>query len=87
MRQILLVSKDDVLKDQLTRSLEDKKAKVDWARTFPLAMSLSTELQYDVALLEVQRFDSSALEFTREFLAQSPQRSRRKSQEIGRAHV
>jgi DNA-binding NtrC family response regulator len=36
-------------------------------------MSLSTELQYDVALMEVQRFDSSALEFLRDFLTQSPQ--------------
>jgi DNA-binding NtrC family response regulator len=73
MRHILLISKDDTLQAQLARSLENRQIKVDWARNYPIAMSLSTELQYDIALLEIQRFDSNALSFLREFLAQSPQ--------------
>ena len=73
MRYLLLISKDDGLREQLTRVFDDKQVRIDWARTYEMAMSLSTELQYDVALLEVQRVDSRALEFLREFLAQSPQ--------------
>ncbi|RJP17226.1 MAG: sigma-54-dependent Fis family transcriptional regulator [Candidatus Abyssobacteria bacterium SURF_5] len=73
MRHILVISKDDGLKEQLLRSLQDSQAKIDWARNFDSAMSLSTELQYDVALLEVQRFDSASREFLRDYLQQSPQ--------------
>ena len=73
MKHILLISKDGVLKDQLLRVAEEGKMQVEWARSFAEAMSVSTELQYDAALLEVSRFDSAAGDFMKEFFEQNPQ--------------
>ncbi len=73
MKHILLVSKDDGLKEQLTKVIDKTKMQLDWAQSFPSAISLSAELQYDAALLEVNRFDAKAAAFLEEFLTQSPQ--------------
>jgi DNA-binding NtrC family response regulator len=73
MKHILLVSKDDAFKERLARSIDEAKMRLDWAQSFSSAVSLSSELQYDAALLEVNRFDAKAAAFLEEFLTQSPQ--------------
>ncbi len=73
MKHILLVSEDDGLRNQVERAIDEDKMHFDCAKSFANAMSLSAERQYDAALLEVERFDSTAREFMEEFLEQSPQ--------------
>ncbi|RJP67554.1 MAG: sigma-54-dependent Fis family transcriptional regulator [Candidatus Abyssobacteria bacterium SURF_17] len=73
MKHILIVSKDTVLKEQLTRVIDPTKTQLDMAESLSSAMSLSTEMQYDAALVVVNRYDSRAAEFLTEFLDQNPQ--------------
>ncbi|UCD59027.1 MAG: sigma-54-dependent Fis family transcriptional regulator [Candidatus Hydrogenedentota bacterium] len=73
MKHILLISKDGLLKQPLTQVMDEEKMRLNWAQSFSAAMSLSTELQYDAALLEVSSFDSSTADFLERFLEQNPQ--------------
>jgi DNA-binding NtrC family response regulator len=73
MKYILLISKEGALKDPLTQAMGQDKLKLDWAQSFQTAFSLATKLQYDVALLDVNKFDASVAEFMDKFLGQNPQ--------------
>ncbi len=73
MQHILLISKDGSLRASLERSASGNTMQIDCAESFSDAMSLSAELQYDAALLEVNRFDARAKQFLERFLEQSPQ--------------
>ncbi len=73
MKHILLISKDGALKEPLIRLIGHDKLKLDWAQSFQAAISSAAKLQYDVALLEVNKFDSMAADFIDKFLSKSPQ--------------
>ena len=73
MQHILLISKDRSLRASLEQNTGANTTQVDCAETFSDAMSLSADLQYDAALLEVSRFDARAKRFLEQFLEQSPQ--------------
>jgi DNA-binding NtrC family response regulator len=73
MEQVLLISKDGAFRESLARIMGTDKMQLDWAQSYSKAMSFSSKLQYDAALLEVEEFDSEAADFLERFLEGSPQ--------------
>jgi len=73
MQYILIISEGVSLLRSLADALGGREIQLERANSFPAAMSLSAERQYDTALLEAPRFDAKAAKFLVKFLEQSPQ--------------
>ena len=73
MQYILVISENRLLLEPLAGAFEEKEAQVELALSYPAAMELSSNRQFDAALLETQKFDSDASKFLAKFMEQNPQ--------------
>jgi two-component system response regulator AtoC len=73
MQHILIISEDSSLMESLYEVIGKDSIKLNLAESLSAAMSLSSNRQYDAALLDLGKVDSTASKFLVKFLDQSPQ--------------
>jgi two-component system response regulator HydG len=73
MQYILVISENRSLLESLASAFDDKEAQLDLAVSFSAANELSSNRQYDAALLDTPQFDADASQFLAKFLEHNPQ--------------